>query len=199
MTHSDKFKGKHIGYIRVSTAQQNTERQLAGLELDKVFTDKTSGKDTDRPEFKAMMLYVREGDVLHVHSIDRLARNTADLLAIVEQLTEKGVIVEFHKEGFKTGKNSPVGNLMLTVLAAVAQMEREMMLERQREGYEAAKAAGRVTARGNGRDVDTKRPEIIKALNNGGSVRSVAKEFSVSTNTVQRIKKEMKDAISNAG
>ena len=199
MTHSDKFKGKHIGYIRVSTAQQNTERQLAGLELDKVFTDKTSGKDTDRPEFKAMMLYVREGDVLHVHSIDRLARNTADLLAIVEQLTEKGVIVEFHKEGFKTGKNSPAGNLMLTVLAAVAQMEREMMLERQREGYEAAKAAGRVTARGNGRDVDTKRPEIIKALNNGGSVRSVAKEFSVSTNTVQRIKKEMKDAISNAG
>lgn len=181
----------NVGYIRVSTAQQNTERQLAGVALDKTFTDKTSGKDTDRPEFKAMMTYLREGDVLHVHSIDRLARNTVDLLSIVEQLTERGVVVEFHKEGFKTGKNSPAGNMMLTVLAAVAQMEREMMLERQREGYEAAKAAGRIAARGNGRDVDSKRPDIIKALSAGESVRSVASTFSVSTNTVQRIKKEM--------
>lgn len=124
----------NIGYIRVSTVQQNTDRQLAGVTLDKVFEDKASGKNTQRPQFEAMMNYVREGDVLHVHSIDRLCRNTADLLATVEQLTERGVSVHFHKEDFKTGKNSPAGNMMLTVLAAVAQMEREMMLERQREG-----------------------------------------------------------------
>ncbi|HDV2265193.1 TPA: recombinase family protein, partial [Escherichia coli] len=150
--------------------------------------DKASGKNTQRPQFEAMMNYVREGDVLHVHSIDRLCRNTADLLATVEQLTERGVSVHFHKEDFKTGKNSPAGNMMLTVLAAVAQMEREMMLERQREGIAAAKAAGRIAKRGNGKAID--RAGIAAALANGGSIRSVAKDFSVSTQTVQRIKKE---------
>lgn len=172
----------NIGYIRVSTVQQNTDRQLAGVTLDKVFEDKASGKNTQRPQFEAMMNYVREGDVLHVHSIDRLCRNTADLLATVEQLTERGVSVHFHKEDFKTG------NMMLTVLAAVAQMEREMMLERQREGIAAAKAAGRIAKRGNGKAID--RAGIAAALANGGSIRSVAKDFSVSTQTVQRIKKE---------
>ena len=174
----------NIGYIRVSTVQQNTDRQLAGVTLDKVFEDKASGKNTQRPQFEAMMNYVREGDVLHVHSIDRLCRNTADLLATVEQLTERGVSVHFHKEDFKTGKNSPAGNMMLTV----PQMEREMMLERQREGIAAAKAAGRIAKRGNGKAID--RAGIVAALANGGSIRSVAKDFSVSTQTVQRIKKE---------
>lgn len=178
----------NIGYIRVSTVQQNTDRQLAGVTLDKVFEDKASGKNTQRPQFEAMMNYVREGDVLHVHSIDRLCRNTTDLLATVEQLTKRGVSVHFHKEDFKTGKNSPAGNMMLTVLAAVAQMEREMMLERQREGIAAAKAAGRIAKRGNGKAID--RAGIAAALANGGSIRSVAKDFSVSTQTVQRIKKE---------
>ncbi|MFP1455042.1 recombinase family protein [Escherichia coli] len=176
----------NIGYIRVWTFQQNTDRQLAGVTLDKVFEDKASGKNTQRPQFEAMMNYVREGDVLHVHSIDRLCRNTADLLATVEQLTERGVSVHFHKEDFKT--KLPAGNMMLTVLAAVAQMEREMMLERQREGIAAAKAAGRIAKRGNGKAID--RAGIVAALANGGSIRSVAKDFSVSTQTVQRIKKE---------
>lgn len=183
----------NVGYIRASTAQQNTERQLAGVALDKVFTDKTSGKGTDRPEFKAMMAYIREGDVLHVHSIDRLARNTADLLNTVNELKQRGVIIKFHKEGITAGngEGNAMGNLMLSVLGAVAEMERETMLVRQREGYEAAKAAGRIAARGNGRNVDIKRPDIIKALSAGESVRSVASAFGVSTNTVQRIKKEM--------
>lgn len=183
----------NVGYIRVSTAQQNTERQLAGVALDKVFTDKTSGKDTDRPEFKAMMAYLRDGDVLHVHSIDRLSRNTADLLNTVNDLKQRGVIIEFHKEGIRAGngEGNAMGNLMLSVLGAVAEMERETMLIRQREGYAAAKAAGRIAARGNGKEVDSKRPGIIKALTAGESVRSVASTFSVSTNTVQRIKREL--------
>ncbi|HBR1507498.1 TPA: recombinase family protein, partial [Klebsiella quasipneumoniae subsp. quasipneumoniae] len=111
----------HIGYIRVSSIQQNTERQLADVTLDKVFEEKASGKNIERKQFRAMMDYVREGDTLHIHSIDRLCRKTADLLATVEELTKRGVIVQFHKEGFKTGKESAFGNFMLTVLAGVAQ------------------------------------------------------------------------------
>ena len=135
------------------------------------------------------MEYVREGDTLHVHEISRLARNTADLLSTVDTLSKRGVAIQFHKEGIKTGDNSPTGNLVLTLLAGIAQMEREQMLLRQREGYEAAKAAGRIAGRGNARNIP--RAEIVAALESGGSVRSVAAEFCVSTNTISRIKKEM--------
>lgn len=182
----------HVAYIRVSSIQQNTERQLAntGITFDKTFTEKESGKSTEgREAFAAMMNYVREGDTVHVHEISRLARNTADLLATVETLTAKGVRVQFHKEGITTGDNSPTGNLVLTLLAGIAQMEREQMLQRQREGYEAAKKAGRIAGRGNGKAVP--RAEIIAALNAGGSVRQVAADYEVSTNTVSRIKKEV--------
>lgn len=89
----------NIGYKRVSTVDQNTDRQLAGLTLDKVFEDKLSGKDTNRPGLQACLAYLREGDTLHVHSLDRLGRNTLDILALVEQLNNRGVIVRFHKEG----------------------------------------------------------------------------------------------------
>lgn len=184
----------HIAYIRVSSIQQNTERQLAdtGITFDKTFTEKESGKSTEgREAFRAMMDYVREGDTIHVHEISRLARNTADLLATVETLNKRGVRIQFHKEGITTGDNSPAGNFMLSTLAGVAQMEREMMLQRQREGYEAAKAAGRIVGRGNGKA--TPRAEIVAALAAGGSVRQVAKDWGVSTNTVSRIKKEMAD------
>ncbi len=178
----------NVGYIRVSTTQQHTDRQLAGVTLDKVFEDKASGKNIQRPQFEAMMNYIREGDVLHVHSIDRLCRNTADLLATVEDLTQRGVVVHFHKEDFKTGKNSPTGNMMLTVLAAVAQMEREMMLERQREGYEAAKQAGRITGRGKGREIDR---DAVKAdLAAGKTIRAIAHSHNISTRTVMNIKAE---------
>lgn len=183
----------NIGYIRVSTVQQHTERQLADQRkaLDKIFEDKLSGKDTNRPGFVAMMEYLREGDTLHVHEISRLCRSTSDLLATVEKLKEQGVTVHFHKENIiiTGGNESPVGNMVLTVLAGVAQMEREMLLARQREGYQAAKAAGRIAARGKGKAVN--RPEIIAALAAGGSVRKVAAQFEVSTRTVQNIKGEM--------
>lgn len=182
----------HIAYVRVSSVQQNTERQLAdtGITFDKVFTEKESGKSIEgREAFAVMMDYLRDGDTLHVHEISRLARNTADLLATVETLTQRGVRIQFHKEGITTGDNSPTGNLVLTLLAGIAQMEREQLLQRQKEGYAAAKAAGRIVGRGNGKA--TPRTEIVAALAAGGSVRQVAKDYEVSTNTVSRIKKEM--------
>lgn len=178
----------HIGYIRVSSTQQNTDRQLAGVKLDKVFEEKASGKSVKREQFLAMMDYVREGDILHVHSIDRLCRKTSDLLAAVEELTERGVVIEFHKENITTGKNSAIGNMVITMLAGIAQMEREFMLERQREGYAAAKAAGRVAARGRGKAID--RAAVKNALAAGESIRSIAKHMGISTATVQKIKAE---------
>ncbi|RRW62459.1 recombinase family protein [Pantoea dispersa] len=178
----------HIGYIRVSTAQQHSERQLAGVQLDRTFEDKLSGKDTNRPGFQAMMQYVREGDTLHVHELSRLGRNTADVLNTVEVLNQRGVAIQFHKEGFTADKSNAMGKLILTVLAAVATAEREMMLERQAEGYRAAKEAGRIPSRGNSTTID--RAGIKAALAAGQSVRGVAAAFGVSTNTVQRIKAE---------
>lgn len=187
----------HIAYIRVSSVQQNSERQLAntGINFDKTFSEKESGKSIDgREAFKAMMDYVREGDTIHVHEISRLARNTTDLLTTVEAMNKRGVRIQFHKEGITTGDNSPTGNLVLTLLAGIAQMEREQILQRQKEGYTAAKAAGRIVGRGNGKA--TPRAEIMAALAAGGSVRQVAKDWEVSTNTVSRIKKEMAAAAS---
>lgn len=180
----------NIGYVRVSTVQQNTDRQLAGVDLDRVFEEKISGASMDRPELKAMMDYVREGDTVHVHELSRLGRNVKDVLTIVDAVKEKGASIRFHKEGITVGEEGAgvMGNFMLNILASVAEMERVMMLERQREGYEAAKAAGRITGRGNGKAVD--RAGIKAAIDAGASVRAVAAQFGVSTNTVFRIKKE---------
>ncbi|EAQ8824062.1 recombinase family protein [Salmonella enterica] len=179
----------NVGYIRVSSVQQNTERQLDGETLDKVFTEKVSGKNAEREQLKAMLDYVREGDTVHVHELSRLGRNVKDLLEIIDTLKEKGVTVHFHKERLTVGAESnAISNMMLNVLSSVAQMEREMMLERQAEGYAAAKAAGRIASRGNGKSVD--RAGIVSALAAGGSVRKVAADFQVSTQTVQRIKRE---------
>lgn len=177
-----------IGYIRVSTVQQSTDRQLADVKLDRVFEEKVSGKNMDRPELTAMIDYVRDGDIVHVHELSRLGRNTKDLLNIIDMIKAKGARVKFHKEGIIAGGDSDaVGNLMLTVLAGVAQMEREMMLERQAEGMRAAKAKGEQKTRGHGKRID--RDAIRKALENGMSIRKIADELGVSTFTVQQIKK----------
>ena len=136
-------KGQTVGYIRVSSVDQNTARQLDGIELDRSFTDKISGKNTDRPELIAAMSYAREGDTLQVHSMDRLARNLNDLLFIVETLTKKGVKVRFVKENLTfTGEDSPMSKLMLSIMGAVAQFERDLIRERQREGIAIAKENG---------------------------------------------------------
>ena len=126
-----------IGYIRVSTQEQNTVRQevlLEQLGVEELYIDKASGKNTDRPELKKMMAYVRRGDTVIVEAISRFARNTRDLLDLIEQLSAKGVEFVSKKEAIDT--TTPTGKFMLTVFGAVAELEREYILQRQREGIE---------------------------------------------------------------
>ena len=137
-----------IGYIRVSTEEQNTARQevlLRELDVDEIFIDKASGKNADRPELTRMMNYVRRGDTVIVESISRFARNTRDLLDLVERLTEKQVEFVSRKEAIDT--TTPTGKFMLTVFAAVAELEREYILQRQREGIAIAKQQGKYRGR----------------------------------------------------
>ena len=132
-----------IGYIRVSSVDQNTERQLLNIELDKIFTDKCSGKNTNRPALKQLIDYAREGDVIHVHDISRMARNTEDLLRLVKDFNAQGICLKFHKEHLEfSGENNPMQQLMLTMLGGIYQFERSMLLERQREGVAIAKKKG---------------------------------------------------------
>lgn len=135
--------GQRIGYIRVSTLDQNPDRQLEGTQVNKAFTDKASGKDTQRPQLDSLLSYVCEGDTLVVHSMDRLARNLDDLRRLVQQLTGRGVRIEFVKERLTfSGEDSPMANLLLSVMGAFAEFERELIRERQREGIALAKQRG---------------------------------------------------------
>lgn len=135
--------GQRIGYVRVSSFDQNPERQLEHVQVDKVFTDEASGKDTQRPELERLLAFVREGDTVVVHSMDRLARNLDDLRRLVQKLTQHGVRIEFVKEGLTfTGEDSPMANLMLSVMGAFAEFERALIHERQREGIALAKQRG---------------------------------------------------------
>ena len=176
--------GQRVGYQRVSTVDQNTDRQLDGVELDKVFTDKASGKDTRRPQLAACLEYVREGDTLVVHSMDRLARNLEDLRRLVRELTGQGVKVEFVKENLTfAGDDSPMNTLLLSMLGAVAEFERSMILERQREGIALAKAAGKY--KGRKASLSSEQTDELRArLARGESVTALAKEFGVSRQTV---------------
>lgn len=133
-----------VAYVRVSTAEQNEERQLEALEhfnIERWYTEKVSGKNTNRPKLQEMLDFVREGDVVYVHDLSRLARSTKDLLSIVEQLDAKGVQLVSNKESIDT--QTAAGKLMLTMIGAIAEFERQNLLERQREGIEIAKRAGK--------------------------------------------------------
>ena len=124
-----------IGYIRVSTEHQETARQqeiMCSYQVDRIFSEKLSGANTDRPQLRAMLDYVREGDTLYIESISRLGRSTKDLLNIIDTLTDKGVTLISHKEKIDT--DTPAGKFMLTVFAALSQLEREQLKQRQREG-----------------------------------------------------------------
>lgn len=137
-----------IGYIRVSTVEQNTIRQetlMEALGVDEIYMDKVSGKNTNRPELQKMLHYVRKGDTVIVESISRFARNTKDLLELVEQLTAKEVEFISQKESIDT--STPAGKFMLTIFAAVAELEREYILQRQREGIAEAKKQGKYQGR----------------------------------------------------
>lgn len=137
-----------VGYVRVSTEEQNPARQdelMATLGVEKVFSEKQSGKDTDRPQFKAMLEFVREGDTLYVESFSRLSRSTRDLLSTVQLLSDRKVNLVSDKE--KVDTTSPQGRFMLTIFAALYELERENILERQREGIEIAKRQGKYKGR----------------------------------------------------
>jgi DNA invertase Pin-like site-specific DNA recombinase len=137
-----------VGYKRVSTDVQNTARQLSDVQVDKIFEDKLSGKDTNRPALQACIDFCREGDTLVVHSMDRLARNLYDLQGLVKQLTGKGVAVEFCKERLTfNGNDDDMSKLLLHLLGAVAEFERSMINSRIREGVAIAKAAGKYKGR----------------------------------------------------
>jgi DNA invertase Pin-like site-specific DNA recombinase len=177
-------KGHLVGYVRVSSLDQNTDRQLDGLQLDKVFTDKASGKDTKRPQLQAALDHLREGDTLVVHSMDRLARNLADLLGIVKELTERGVKVQFVKEGQTfTGESNHTANLMLALLGAVAEFERSMIKERQREGIAIAKSKG--VYKGGKPKLTPEQVREVKARAAAGESRTkLAKEYGISRPTL---------------
>lgn len=137
-----------VGYIRVSTAEQNIARQevlMEQLGVEKIFVDKCSGKNANRPKLMEMMKFIREGDTVVVSEISRFARNTKDLLTMIEQLTEMGVQFESQKEKIDT--TTPTGQFMITVFAAVSELEREYILARQKEGIEAKKARGEYKGR----------------------------------------------------
>jgi DNA invertase Pin-like site-specific DNA recombinase len=182
-----KRGGKRIGYIRVSSIDQNTVRQLDGIELDKVFTDKASGKDTNRPQLKAALDYLRDGDVLVVHSMDRLARNISDLLNTVQTLNDRGVVVEFVKESLMfTGDDSAISKLMLTIMGGAAEFERAMIRERQLEGIAKAKQAGKY--RGRQSTMTAAQVKEIRHRSVGGENKSaLAREFMLSRQTIYNI------------
>ncbi|QOJ14821.1 MAG: recombinase family protein [Planctomycetia bacterium] len=187
-------KGQRIGYVRVSSYDQNVERQLEGVDLDRVFTDRASGKDTERPEFMALVLYAREGDTIIVHSMDRLARNVDDLRRIVQEQTKRGVHVQFIKENLLfTGDDAPMANLMLTVLGAVAQFERDLIKERQREGIALAKQRG--VYRGRKRALSPDRVQELRARAAGGEKKArLAREFGISRETLYQYLRETEPA-----
>ncbi|MEV7020050.1 recombinase family protein [Streptomyces sp. NPDC093991] len=173
-----------VGYIRVSSVDQNTVRQLDGVETERVFTDKASGKDTARPKLDEMLAFVRDGDTVIVHSMDRLARNLDDLRRVVRTLTAKGVRVEFVKENLTfTGEDSPMATLLLSVMGAFAEFERALILERQREGIAAAKQRGVYTGRKSALTPE-QASQLCERAAAGERKSALAKEFGISRETV---------------
>ncbi|MHB1180411.1 MAG: recombinase family protein [Sulfuricella sp.] len=178
------MQGQRIGYVRVSSFDQNPDRQLEHVEVSKVFTDKASGKDTQRPELDALLSFVREGDTVVVHSMDRLARNLDDLRRLVQKLTKRGVRIEFVKESLTfTGEDSPMANLMLSVMGAFAEFERALIRERQREGIALARQRG--AYRGRKKALS---PEQVAELRQraaaGEQKTKLAHEFGISRETL---------------
>jgi DNA invertase Pin-like site-specific DNA recombinase len=184
--------GQRIGYVRVSSFDQNPERQLENVIVDKQFTDSASGKDTQRPQLEAMLAFIREGDTVVVHSMDRLARNLDDLRRMVQQLTKRGIKIEFVKEHLTfTDEDSPIANLMLSVMGAFAEFERSLIRERQREGIVLAKARG--AYRGRKRSLSPEKIVTLRDRAKGGERKaSLAREFGISRETLYQYLRETK-------
>lgn len=183
----------NYAYIRVSTIVQNTDRQLDDLAInfDDVFKDKCTGSDKNRPELLLLIRTAKAGDTIHIHSIDRLARNLDDLRMLVKNWNDKNVTVKFYKEGltFSAQDHSAMSELMLSMLGAVAQFERAMIKERQKEGIAIAKKNGVYKGRSTAM---RRKAEIASLLNCGVSQRNIAKQLGISLSSVQRIVKKLK-------
>lgn len=176
--------GQRIGYIRVSSLDQQVARQLEGIEVDQTFTDKASGKDAKRPQLDLLLSFVRTGDTVLVHSMDRLARNLDDLRRIVQTLTGKGVRIEFVKEHLSfTGEDSPMASLMLSVMGAFAEFERALINERQREGIALAKQRGAYKGRKKSLS-QAAVAQLHQRLTTGISKAQAAREFGISRQTL---------------
>jgi DNA invertase Pin-like site-specific DNA recombinase len=176
--------GQRIGYLRVSTLDQHVDRQLEGIEVDKTFIDKASGKDTKRPQLELLLSFARSGDTVVVHSMDRLARNLDDLRRIVQTLTARGVRIEFVKEHLSfTGDDSPMAGLMLSVMGAFAEFERALINERQREGIALAKQRGAYKGRKKLLS-QAAVAQLRQRLTTGMSKAQIAREFGISRQTL---------------
>ena len=180
-----------VAYVRVSTVEQNEARQLEGMKkynIEKYFTEKVSAKDANRPQLQAMLDYVREGDVVHVHDFSRLARSTKDLLDIVDQLNAKGVALVSNKENVDS--STPTGKLMLTMIGAIAEFERTNLLERQREGIAVAKANGVYKGR-KPKEVNEQFTGLYDKYNKRELTKSaMAKELGISRPTLDKMIRE---------
>lgn len=185
----------HVGYIRVSSHAQNSARQLENVALDKVFEEKVSASSDKRVALGECMNYLRECDTLHVHSIDRLARNLVELQNLVQELTAKNVIVHFHTENMifgasnkDTGKSSPMQELLFQMLGAFAQFERSLIRERQQEGIEKAKKEGRHLGRPRKISLEDK-TTIQTQLQTGVPPRQIAQTYNVDVSSIYKLQK----------
>lgn len=178
------MSGQRIGYVRVSSLDQSTARQLDGVNVERIFEDKASGKDANRPELERLIDFAREGDTVVVHSMDRLARNLDDLRSVVRRLTAKNVRVEFVKEQLSfTGDDTALATLLLNVMGAFAEFERSLIRERQREGITLAKQRG--VYRGRARALNTADAEALREKATAGVPKAtLAREYGISRETV---------------
>ncbi|EHZ8232692.1 recombinase family protein [Escherichia coli] len=182
----------NIAYIRVSTVQQNTERQyhaMKDIAIDKWFEEKKSGKNEDREQLKLMLDYAREGDHIYLASLDRLGRNFVGIVKMVEELRERGVILHCLKEEYVLGnERNPMQDAFFRMMTVIAQLEREIMLERQAEAYAAAKAAGKQIGRGKSKRRQESEEFVIEALKNGHQPAKIARAHKISRTSVYRIR-----------
>ena len=181
------MSGQKIGYIRVSSIGQNVGRQLDGIKLDRRFEEKVSAKTKKRPVLSECLDYVREGDELHIHSIDRLARNLVDLQTIISSLNEKDVSVHFYKENLVfTGADNPMNKLMLQMMGAFAEFERNLIHERQAEGIASAKKKGIKFGKAPKLTPDQV-SEVKQLVADRYSKIEIAKRFNVSRQTIYNV------------
>lgn len=186
-------KGKNLAYVRVSSLDQNEARQMEALidfKIDKFFVDKFSGKNMNRVKLLELLDYARDGDVIFIHSLDRLARNLEDLLKIVKKLTDEGVEIKFVKENLVfNGEDSSVNKLMLSIMGAFAEFERNIIRERQKEGIEIAKRDGKY--KGGQLKFDSETVQKIKEKYEAGiSISKIARDHKVQRPTIYRYLKK---------